>query len=93
MATGLAVIFDSGQFINGTAGAIRLTKGGVINQANRIMSDLNIGATTYAANSLLRRSSINDNNTTGQPGETIQIVMNPATTTYTATVIIEGVLF
>ena len=63
------------------------------NSANRIMSDLSIGNATFPSNSLLRRSSINDNNATGQPGDVVQIVMNGATSTYTATVIIEGVLY
>ena len=93
MATGLAVIFDSGAFVNGTAGAIRLTKNSITNAANRIMSDLNIGIASFPLNSLLRRSSINDNNATGQPGDVIQIIMNGPTTAYTATVIVEGVLY
>jgi hypothetical protein len=93
MATGLAVIFDSGAFANGTAGAIRLTKNSITNAANRIMSDLNIGIASFPLNSLLRRSSINDNNATGQSGEVIQIIMNGPTTAYTATVIVEGVLY
>jgi len=93
MATGLAVIFDSGAFVNGTAGAIRLTKNSITNAANRIMSDLNIGIASFSLNSLLRRSSINDNNATGQPGDVIQIIMNGPTTAYTATVIVEGVLY
>ena len=93
IATGLTVVFDNGAFTNLVAGSIRLTKNSVINTANRIIADLNIGILTFASNSLLRRSSINDNNATGQPGEVIQIAMNGATTAYTATVIIEGVLY
>ena len=93
VATGLTVVFDSGTFTNITPGAIRLTRGSIVNPTNKIMNDLNIGATTYAANTLLRRSSINDNNATGQSGDIIQIVQNPPTTAYTATVIIEGVLY
>ena len=92
-ATGVTVIFDNGNFTNSTAGAIRLTKNGIVNAANRIMSDLNIAVNTYLSNSLLRRSSINDNNATGQPGEVIQIIMNGPTSAYTATVIIEGALY
>ena len=34
-----------------------------------------------------------DNNAAAQSGETVQIAMNPVTTPYTATVIIEGVLY
>jgi hypothetical protein len=86
-------VFDSGQFVNATAGALRLTKNSELNSANRIMSDLSIGSVTFPSNSLLRRSSINDNNATGQPGDAVQILMNGATTAYTATVIIEGVLY
>jgi hypothetical protein len=93
IATGLTVVFDSGALTNLVAGSIRLTKGSAISSANRIIADLNIGALTFPSNSLLRRSSINDNNATGQPGEVIQIVMNGAVTAYTATVIIEGVLY
>jgi len=93
IATGLTVVFDSGAFTNLVAGSIRLTKNSLINTANRIIADLNIGALAFPSNSLLRRSSINDNNATGQPGEVIQIVMNGAVTAYTATVIIEGVLY
>jgi hypothetical protein len=93
IATGLTIVFDSGVFTNLVAGSIRLTKNSLINTANRVIADLNIGILTFPANSLLRRSSINDNNATGQPGEVIQIVMNGVVTAYTATVIIEGVLY
>ena len=94
VATGLTVVFDSGtSFVNVIAGAIRLTRNGVISGVNRVMTDLNIGIATYANNTMLRRGSINDNNVAAQSGETVQIAMNPATTSYTATVIIEGILY
>ena len=93
MATGIAVIFDSGVFANLTAGSIRLTRNNVINSANRIIADLNIGIATYSNNTLLRRGSINDNVNTAQSGETVQIAMNTLTTAYTATVITEGFLY
>ena len=94
VATGLTVVFDSGtSFVNAIAGAIRLTRNGIISGVNRVMTDLNIGIATYANNTMLRRGSINDNNVAAQSGETVQIAMNPATTSYTATVIIEGILY
>ena len=93
MATGIAVIFDSGVFTNLSAGSIRLTRNNVINSANRIIADLNIGIATYSNNTLLRRGSINDNVNTAQSGETVQIAMNTLTTAYTATVITEGFLY
>jgi len=93
MATGIAVIFDSGVFTNLIAGSIRLTRNNSTNSVNRIIADLNIGAATYSNNTLLRRGSINDNVNTAQPGEIVQIAMNTLTTAYTASVITEGVLY
>ena len=93
IATGITVIFDSGIFTNAIAGTIRLTRNNVINSVNRIIADLTIGIATYANNTLLRRSSINDNTNVAQAGETVQIAMNTLTTAYTATVITEGVLY
>ena len=93
VATGLTVVFDNGTFINTLAGAIRLTRNNVQNPANRIMNDLTIGISTFAANTMLRRSSNNDNNAVAQAGETVQIAMNVVSTAYTATVLIEGVLY
>lgn len=93
IATGLTVIFDSGIFTNLSAGSIRLTRNNVINSANRIIADLNIGIATYSNNTLLRRGSINDNVNAAQSGETVQIAMNTLTTAYTASVITEGILY
>jgi hypothetical protein len=70
-----------------------LTRNNVVNAANRIMNDLNIGIATYNNNTILRRTSNNDNTNVAQAGETVQIAMNVVTTPYTATVIIEGILY
>jgi hypothetical protein len=93
VATSLTVVFDSGTYTNAIAGSIRLTRNSVVNVANRILADLNIGIATYNNNTLLRKTSNNDNTNAAQAGEIVQVAMNTVATAYTATVIIEGVLY